>query len=118
MSGRVSYDAVKNVTTIENEGMTWFLRGNVTNLMLYPEHSTTPRPIPASNFESIYRLGDPQTAIATEYLGQLDGRAYLRITSIPVSNPKNHSEKIVFADVSQFDKSFRDALPPKIFKPL
>jgi hypothetical protein len=114
--GSASYDPVKNITTIENGGFSWYLGGNVTNVMLYPEH--TPRPIPVSMFESLYRQGNPQTAVAVEYLGQVDGYAYLRVRSIPVKNPKKWSEQIVYVALSELDQPFRDALPPnKVEKP-
>ena len=36
---RVTYDPVKNVTIIENEGYSWCLAGHVTNVMIYPVKS-------------------------------------------------------------------------------
>lgn len=34
---RYSYDPVKDMTTIEKDGFTWYLKGNVTNLVLTPK---------------------------------------------------------------------------------
>jgi hypothetical protein len=89
--GSATYDPVKNMTTISNNGFTMALAGNQTNCMFYPEH--TPSPIPARIFERLYRQGNPETAVVVEYLGQVDGYAYLRIRSFPVKNPKKWSER-------------------------
>ena len=36
-AGHTSYDPATDVTTIEKGGYTWFLKGNVTNLVLTPK---------------------------------------------------------------------------------
>ncbi|MFZ2634617.1 MAG: hypothetical protein WA081_01625 [Desulfosalsimonadaceae bacterium] len=72
--------------------------------------------ISVKEFESQYRLGHNQTMKDTEYLGQNDGRAYLRIRSMSLTDPKKWSEQIVYVDLSELDKPFRDTLPPKEFE--
>jgi hypothetical protein len=78
--------------------------------------STEPSQISVSEFKSQYRLGHNQTMMDSEYLGQKDGRAYLRIRSMSLSNPKQWSEQIAYVELSDLDKQFLDALPPKEYE--
>jgi len=78
--------------------------------------SAGPSHISVQEFESQYKLGHMQTMKDAEYLGQLDGRAYLRIRSMSLTDSKQWSEQIVFVKLSDLDKQFRDALPPKEYR--
>ena len=77
-----------------------------------------PSHISASEFESDYKMGIGSVTDYT-YLGQLDDRAYLRYRYEPViymifdSTPKELSERILYVNLSELDKPFRDALPSK-----
>ena len=83
--------------------------GNQTNVTFYP--SNTPHPVPAKIFQRLYQQGNPQTAVATEYIGQKDGYAYLRVISIPLAQTKKRSEEIVYVKLADLDQPFRDSLP-------
>jgi hypothetical protein len=109
--GHRTYDSARNMTLFEYEGWSMAVGGNATNVMFYPEG--TPLQISPKRFESLYQLGRPQVAVATEYLGQKDGYAYLRITSIPVDHPKKASSKIVYVPLADLAPSFRETLPVK-----
>ncbi|HZF01651.1 MAG TPA: hypothetical protein VE344_07125 [Methylomirabilota bacterium] len=110
--GSATYDPTNDWTTISmaGGGGTMRMLGNYTNVTFYPPN--TPHPVPAGIFQRLYQQGNPQTAVATEYLGQKDGYAYLRIISIPIAHPKKKSEQIVYVKLSELDQSFEDALPP------
>ena len=75
-----------------------------------------PAHVSVKEFESQFRLGHNQTMKDSEYLGQKDGRGYLRIRSMSLIDPKKWSEKIVYVELSELDKPFRDALPQKEYK--
>jgi hypothetical protein len=75
--------------------------------------NTEPVHTSAKEFESQYKLGHMQTMKDSEYLGQKDNRAYLRIKSMSLTDPKKWSERIVYVELSELDQPFRDALPPK-----
>jgi hypothetical protein len=74
-----------------------------------------PAHISASEFEADYKLGIG-TLSDYKYLGQLDDRVYLRYRYVPVhclifnSTPKEMSERILYVNLSELDKPFRDAL--------
>jgi hypothetical protein len=83
-----------------------------------------PLHISGSEFESDYKMGIGSGSVTDyTYLGQLDGRAYLRYRYEPViymifnSTPKELSERILYVNLSELDKPVRDALPasPKPF---
>ena len=78
--------------------------------------SAEPSHISVQEFESQYKLGHMQTMKDTEYLGELDGRAYIRIRSMSLTDSKQWSEQIAYVKLSELDKQFRDALPPKEYK--
>jgi hypothetical protein len=77
-----------------------------------------PSRISAGEFESDYKAGAGTVSDYT-YLGRLDDRAYLRYRHVPAidmvfnSAPKEMSERILYVNLSELDKPFRDALPPK-----
>ena len=77
-----------------------------------PGRVTMPAHISAREFESQYQLGHHQTLKDADYLGQSDGRAYLRLKSMSLINPHHWSERIVYVNLDELDKTFRDALPP------
>jgi hypothetical protein len=72
--------------------------------------------ISREEFESEYRLGHSHGSPDFVYLGQLDGRAYLSIRSMWMTDQSKWSEQIVYVELSELDKPFRDALPPKAYK--
>ena len=78
--------------------------------------STEPSHISVREFESQFKLGHMQTMMDTEYLGQSDGRAYLRIRSMSFTDSKQWSEQIAYVTLAELDKPFRDALPAKVYQ--
>jgi hypothetical protein len=78
--------------------------------------SAEPSHILAREFESQYRLGHMQTMKDAEYLGQKDGRAYLRIKSMSLTDSKKWTEQLVYVELSELDKTFREQLPAKEYK--
>ncbi len=108
--GTAIYNPTNNTTTISNQGFTMVILGNETNEMFY--FGSMPHAVPATIFERLYRQGSPQTAVAVEYMGQKDGYAYLRITSIPLQKPKHRTEEIIYVKLTDLDPAVRDLLPP------
>ena len=108
--GTAIYNPTNNTTTISNNGNTWYLAGNCTNVMLFTED--TPETLPARIFERLYQVANPTTAMSVTYLGQKDGYAYLRIRSFPVAHPGRWRDRVSYVKLSELDPAFRDALPP------
>jgi hypothetical protein len=108
---RATYNPTNDCTTIEFDGGTMWMKGNNTNMTFYPVN--VPMPIPPDRFESLYQFGRPQIAVATEYLGQKDGYAYLRIRSIPVDHPHKTTTKIVYVPLAELSEQFLKQLPAK-----
>ena len=107
--GTAVYDPTNNWTTISNNGDTWRIQGNQTNVMFHPEG--TPEPVPARIFERLYQMANPTTAMSVTYLGQKDGYAYLRIRSFPVAHPGRWHDQISYVKLSELDPEFRATLP-------
>jgi hypothetical protein len=72
--------------------------------------------ISAKDFELQYRLGAMQSMMNSEYLGQKDGRAYLRVKTMSLLDPKKWSERIAYVDMAELDPPLRAALPPKKYE--
>jgi hypothetical protein len=79
-------------------------------------YAAEPSHISAKKFQEQYRLGHMQTMKDSEFLGQKDGQAYLRIKSMSLTDPKQWSEQIVYVKLSELDKDFRDKLPAKEYQ--
>lgn len=74
------------------------------------------RNVSAAEFQREYALvGQAQTIRSCEYLGQRDGRAYMKVgTMYPVIG---WSERVICADLATLEKDFQDSLPEKEFDP-
>ncbi len=71
----------------------------------------TPSHISADEFKAKYRLGRNQTMEDVTYLGQGEGRAYLRIQTMSTINSKKWDERIVCVELAELDEEFRNSLP-------
>ena len=73
---------------------------------------STPMRISAADFKREYAMvGQPQTMRSVTYLGVREGRALLKIGSLPVLGGK-WKERIVYVPVEELDPAFRRTLPP------
>ncbi|MBL8856097.1 MAG: formylglycine-generating enzyme family protein, partial [Planctomycetaceae bacterium] len=71
----------------------------------------TPERVSPDEFEKEYALvGMSQTMHSSTYLGQRDGRAYLSHRSKSIVSGK-WSDRVIYVDLSELDKKFRDSLP-------
>lgn len=68
--------------------------------------------ISPAEFKSQYQIGHMQTVMDATYLGQRDGRAYMKISSRSLIYPHKWTDEIVYVELSELDESFRAALPP------
>ena len=70
-----------------------------------------PERVSAAEFKKLFtEVGVPQTVRHVTYLGERDGRCYIKISSIsPLS--KTWSEHIVYVEVGELDVAFRSSLP-------
>src|SRR5689334_2414037 len=70
-----------------------------------PEH------VSPAEFKRQYAwVGQAQTVREVTYLGQREGRAYLKVSSMSTVSRK-WSEHIIYVELSELDAPFRDSLP-------
>jgi len=82
-----------------------------SSVQLTPRVIDEAKKISASKFKEQYELGRMQTMKYTEYLGNKDGKAFLKIKTMSIINPKKWSEKIVYVELSDLDERFKASLP-------
>jgi hypothetical protein len=70
-----------------------------------PEHVSV-----ADFKDQYYWVGKAQTVRDVVYLGQRDGRAYIRVSTMSTVSQK-WSEQIIYVELSELDPAFRAALP-------
>ena len=71
----------------------------------------SPKRASPAKFKSEYAdVGKPQTMHVVTYLGQRDGRAYIKRSSMSLIGRK-WSDHVIYVELSELDASFRDSLP-------
>ncbi len=71
-----------------------------------------PRHVSSSHFEQQYAwVGQPQTMQTVTYLGQRDGRAFIRTRSMSSLRQKTWSDHVIYVDLAELEPAFRDSLP-------
>ncbi len=77
---------------------------------------TGPERVSPTEFKKQYGwVGQPQTMHDVAYLGQRDGRAFIRVSSMSTVSQK-WSDHIIYIELSELDAASRDALPKTEFK--
>jgi hypothetical protein len=75
-----------------------------------PEH------VSPAEFKKQYDwVGKPQTMREVAYLGQRDGRAFIRVRSMSTVS-KKWSDHIIYVELAELEPAFREALPKTEFK--
>ena len=77
-----------------------------------PEH------VSPAKFEAQYAaVGQTGTMQITHYLGQRDGRAFIRVSSMsPLSG--RWSDRVIYVKLAELEPAFRDSLPKTELKDL
>lgn len=71
-----------------------------------PEH------VSPAEFKRQYAwVGQAQSMHEVCYLGERDGRAYLRVRSMTTANQGKWSERVIFIGLEELDPTFRKTLP-------
>ena len=71
-----------------------------------------PQHVSPAEFENEYAwAGTAQTMRNITYLGQRDGRAFLRVSSMSTVGEKRWSERVIYVELAELEPAFRDALP-------
>src|SRR4030095_14454898 len=77
---------------------------------------TGPEHVSPAEFKKQYGLvGEPQTMHSLSYVGQRDGKAFIRVSCISTVS-KKWSDHIIYVELTELDPAFRDALPKIEFK--
>jgi hypothetical protein len=75
-----------------------------------------PKQVSSTQFSEQYRwVGVPQTMRQVVYLGQREGKAFLRLRAINILSG-NWSDRIIFVELKELEPEFRDTLPEREFK--
>jgi hypothetical protein len=74
------------------------------------------RHLSAKDFQWNYKWPVNPTSDA-QYLGMLDGRAFMRLRRMSLLDQHQWSEEVVYANLSELDKAFADFLPSVILPP-
>ena len=71
-----------------------------------------PDHVSASDFKRQYAsVSTPGTMRDYVYLGQRDGRAYIRVSSMSLVNKHKWSDRVIYVELSELDPVFRETLP-------
>ena len=70
----------------------------------------TPKHVSGARFKSEYELGSHQTMHLSEYLGEKDGRFYLRRKSMSLLNKNKWNEEIWYAIAEDLEPAFLNKL--------
>jgi hypothetical protein len=77
---------------------------------------TGPEHVSPAEFKKQYGLvGEPQTMHSISYLGQRDGKAFIRVSSMSTVS-KKWSDHIIYVELTELDLAFRHSLPKIEFK--
>lgn len=77
---------------------------------------TGPEHVSPAEFKKQYDwVGKPQTMREVAYLGQRDGKAFIRVSSMSSVGQK-WSDHIIYVELKELEPVFRDALPKTEFK--
>ena len=82
----------------------------LTVIALTAGNCTEAQRLDGREFQRQYELRDGQTMHVGEYLGQRQGRAYMRIKTMSTLFPEHWDEKLVFADLTDLDPDFKKLL--------
>ena len=73
---------------------------------------TGPRWVSSNRFQQEYAgIGQPQSMHTITYLGQCDGRAFLRRRSMSLVSQKKWSDEVLYVELAELDPTFRESLP-------
>lgn len=56
-------------------------------------------------------VGQAQDMHDVAYLGQRDGRAFIRVSSMSTVSQKKWSDRVIYVELSELDPEFRESLP-------
>lgn len=77
-----------------------------------------PERVSASEFKQQYSaINKLETMKSAEYLGQKDGKAFIRISTMSMYDSKKWSDKIIYVELSELDTEFIAVLPEKPLSP-
>ena len=78
---------------------------------------TGPKHVSPAKFKAQYAVvGQPGTMRTAEYLGQRDGRAFIRVSSMSTLNQKKWSDEVIYVELAELEPAFRDSLPKTVMK--
>jgi hypothetical protein len=71
-----------------------------------PEH------VSPTEFRHQYEwVGKAQSVRAVDYLGQRDGKAFIRVQSMSMIDQKKWKSHVIYVELSELEPAFRDSLP-------
>jgi hypothetical protein len=69
-----------------------------------------PKQVPGTDFKREYELRDAQTMVSSEFLGEKDGKVFLRRKTMSLVNKKKWNEEIWYTETNNLDATFLQKL--------
>jgi len=73
-----------------------------------------PKQVSGTDFKREFELRNAQTMVASEYLGEKDGKVFLRRKTMSLVNKKKWNEEIWFTETNNLDAAFVAELKKEI----
>ena len=73
-----------------------------------------PKQVPGTDFTREYELRNAQTMVSSEYLGEKDGKVFLRRKTMSLVNKKKWNEDIWYTETNNLDAAFMEKLKTDI----
>jgi len=69
-----------------------------------------PKHVPGTDFKREYELRNAQTMVSSEFLGEKDGKVFLRRMTMSLINKKKWNEEIWYTETNNLDATFLEKL--------
>lgn len=79
-------------------------------MLMFLTGCNEPKQVPGADFKREYELRNSQTMVASEYLGEKDGKVFLRRKTMSLVNKKKWNEEIWYTETNNLDAVFVNQL--------
>jgi hypothetical protein len=86
-------------------------------MLMFLSGCNEPKQVPGADFKREYELRNSQTMVASEYLGERDGKVFLRRKTMSLVNKKKWNEEIWYTETNNLDTPFLIMLKKDIPNP-
>lgn len=79
-------------------------------MLVFLSGCNEPKKVSATDFEREYEMRNAQTMISSEYLGEKDGKVFLRRRTMSLVNRNKWNEEVWFTGTNDLDAAFLSEL--------